>query len=422
MLKDLFFCVKEERSEVPREKAFLYIGGSYPQINSIETIKSLGVKTILTDRSLDSPLKPIADHFFNIDATDVNSFLKLADEIAEKFDLIGVYPIEDYAVLSATMVAKKFNVPYFDKLTAEVILNKFQFFNICLNNDILTPKSILIRSDSDLSTLNSTLLDEFNFPIIIKPVSSWGSQGVNILNSLSEHEFYNLVEIARQFSQDIMVQELIEGTLHNVDGVFLDRKYYPCNSYDRLPKSGFTNVTKTIIEPSNLSDDSIQTMHNLLSDVANLINLKDGPVTGDFIFSDGSLYLLEISPHFHSIHQSSIRTNGIHYPMKAWVSYLAGVVDSEKILDYQSISGVSVMSSYWSDKTGEISDIVINERLNTIDIIKDVHLRYKKGDELNSEISTWNCIALIWGFSNQRIHLLNDIDLASDMITVEFFK
>ena len=59
---------------------------------------------------------------------------------------------------------------------------------------------------------------------------------------------------------------------------------------------------------------------------------------------------------------------------------------------------------------------------NTIDIIKDVHLRYKKGDELNSEISPWNCIALIWGFSNQRSHLLNDIDLASDMIKVEFVK
>jgi len=414
--------VKEERSEVPKEKAFLYIGGSYPQINSIKTIKSLGVKTILTDRSLDPPLKSISDYFFNIDATDVNSFLKLADDIAEKFDLIGVYPIEDYAVLSATVIAKKFNIPYFNKLTAEVILDKFHFFNICLNNDISTPKSILVRSDSDLSALNSTLLNEFNFPIIIKPISSWGSQGVSILNSPSEQRFHKLVESARQFSQDIIVQEFIEGTLHNVDGVFLNRKYYPCNSYDRLPKSDFTNVTKTIIEPSNLPDDSIQTMHNLLSDVANLINLQEGPVTGDFIFSDGSLYLLEISPHFHSVHQSSIRTNGVYYPMKAWVSYLAGMVDPEKILDYRSISGVSAMSSSWSDKAGEISDIVIHERLNTIDIIKDLHLRYKKGDELNSEISAWNCIALIWGFSNQRSHLLNDIDLASDMIKVEFVK
>ena len=420
MLKGLFFCVKGREIKVTRTDAFLYIGGSYPQLRSIETIKNLGIVTILTDRSPNPPLKSISDHFYNIDATDLESFMKLGDEIANKFNLIGVYPIEDYAVPAATAIAEKFNLPYFDDLTAEILLNKYKSFDICSRNNILTPNSILIKSDSDIIESHSNIVDELGLPFLLKPVSSWGSQGVTIIHTVDKYEFSKAINLAREFSQEIIAQEVITGTVHNVDGLLLDKIYYPCNSYDRLPNIDFENVTKSILEPSGLPVEYIESMHNILNDTAKVMNLKNGPITGDFIFSKGSIYLLEISPHFHSIHQASIRTNGVHNPMKAWVSYLLGTSKPEDILNYQPTPGTSVMSSSWTDKSGEILEIFIDEDINNINEVRDVYILYEKGDSIISKISSWNCIALIWGFSNKRTSLLKAMDDASELIKVEF--
>jgi len=400
-------------------KAFIYIGGSYPQIRAFEAIKNLGITTILTDRSPNPPLKSLADHFFQIDATDVEAFIRLGDDISEKFDLIGVYPIEDYAVLSATALAEKFKIPYFDKFTAHIFLNKYESHNVWTSNGISTPDSILIKSGLNFVDLNTDILTKLTLPIIIKPVTSWGSQGVNVLYENDQYEFSRLITMSRRFSDDLIVQEYINGTIHNVDGVFLKNIYYPCNSYDRLPNPRFQNVTSTILEPSELENHIIDEMHFVLKKACNLIGLENGPVTGDFVFLDEDLYLLEISPHFHSVHQTSMRMNGTHYPMKSWIAYLSGCLNPQNILKESHLPGTSGLSSAWSDATGGISKILIDNRIYENTLIEDVHIRNQKGDKLATNDGILNCIALIWGFSEDRNALLTSMDEASQLIKVE---
>lgn len=63
---------------------------------------------------------------------------------------------------------------------------------------------------NDSANIIKRFSDDFNFPIIVKPVDRGSSMGVSIPKTLSELKIS--VEKALQFSSNIMIQEFIEGT------------------------------------------------------------------------------------------------------------------------------------------------------------------------------------------------------------------
>ena len=184
-------------------KKILLLGGSAQQVVAIKTAKTLGYHTVLCDYLVDNPGQHCVDKFYLVSTTDKNAVLEIA--IQERVDGILAYA-SDPAAPTAAYVAEKLGLPTNPYKSVEILCNKDKFRTFLAENDFETPRS---RGYASLEEVIEDI-EEYNFPIIIKPVDSSGSKGVTVLRTKEKLE--EAVKFAFSFSrsQRIIVEEFIE--------------------------------------------------------------------------------------------------------------------------------------------------------------------------------------------------------------------
>lgn len=184
-------------------KKILLLGGSAQQIVAIETAKKLGYYTILCDFLPDNPGQNYADKFYLISTTDKEAILKIA--FHEKIDGILAYA-SDPAAPTAAYVAEKMNLLGNPYKSVEILCNKDKFRKFLSDNNFNSPKSKGYNTSKNI--MND--INDFCFPIIIKPVDSSGSKGITVLKS--KNGLIEAIDFAFSFSRShrIIVEEFVE--------------------------------------------------------------------------------------------------------------------------------------------------------------------------------------------------------------------
>ena len=98
-------------------KKLLILGANPETIRLVDTAKSMGIYTIVTDPDPNAPAKKIADKSIDINGMDVDSLVKFCLE--EKVDgvLVG---IADRLIQSYQQVCEKLNLPcYGNQISCE---------------------------------------------------------------------------------------------------------------------------------------------------------------------------------------------------------------------------------------------------------------------------------------------------------------
>jgi biotin carboxylase len=160
-------------------KKILILGANPETIPLIETIKSIGIYTIVTDPDPNAPAKKVADNGINIDGMNVEKLVEFCKQ--EKVDgiLVGV---ADRLIEPYQKVAKALNLPcYGNEYQCEVLTNKGKFNNLCKEYDILTIPSIsLYKKDINVD------LENITYPIFIKPIDRNSGKGMSIAYNKDE--------------------------------------------------------------------------------------------------------------------------------------------------------------------------------------------------------------------------------------------
>ena len=117
-------------------KAFIYIGGSYPQIQGVKAIKKSGLFVILIDRNSNSPCSKYVDLHLRVDALEIEKIKKKLMQYILNYEFLGIYGIGDFA---NDTISK---------------LNVFLKINNNNNNDILTSFTNKINTHKIWSKLN----------------------------------------------------------------------------------------------------------------------------------------------------------------------------------------------------------------------------------------------------------------------------
>lgn len=184
-------------------KKILLLGGSAQQVVAIKTAKKLGYYTVLCDYLSDNPGQYEADKFYLESTTNKEKILEISAK--ENIDGIVAYA-SDPAAPTAAYVAEKMNLHTNPYKSVEILCNKDLFRSFLSENGFNTPKA-LGYSDKT-AALNE--IENFNLPIIIKPVDSSGSKGATVLRNLDEIE--EAIDFAFSFSRckRIVIEEYIE--------------------------------------------------------------------------------------------------------------------------------------------------------------------------------------------------------------------
>lgn len=195
----------------------LMLGTSAISVEMIEYAKSQGVYTIVTDffPPEKSKAKLIADESWSISTSDLSA---LEEKCRQEGVTAIACGISEFNQDMALELCERLNLPnYATKSAWQFNRNKASFKRICKEVD--AP----VATDYHLTdALSDEELDAIRFPVVVKPVDCWNSQGVSFCHN--KEELVQAYRHVRTLSDnpDVIVEQLINGQLHGSTYAFAD--------------------------------------------------------------------------------------------------------------------------------------------------------------------------------------------------------
>lgn len=191
-------------------KKILILGGTTSSMLVVETAKSMGVYTVVTDMNPLSPAKRIADKSYDISTSEIDAIAALIEE--EGID--GVFAAyDDQNTLFAALICEKLDLPFY--ATREQILatrSKTSFKSICKQYGVPTVKEYYGS--------------RIEFPCVVKPSDSYSAKGITICDN--ESSLQDAIGYALEYSPTS--QYLIEQ--------FMDPASTDCVNIEYLIRDG----------------------------------------------------------------------------------------------------------------------------------------------------------------------------------------
>jgi biotin carboxylase len=271
------------------KKTVIMIGGGIQEVKAIKIAQDSGYKVLVTDRSINSPCFQYADYFAVIDGRDIESLIAYTMINKKKLNITGVFTLTEL-VTSVAAVATAAELPSVTLSAAVSCQNKQLCKEIWYNNNVSTPKGRVVTSFSDAKVFFS----ELNHKAFVKPTVGFG--GVSSQKITSQDD---LKEFFININQEIIMEELLEGSMHDVNGVIDNYgTFHPMGIVDRFFMDDFPVEQKTST-PSCLNYDEQVELYKLLESAVKVLGINWGPVKGDAVFVDGKFSMLEVAPRLH---------------------------------------------------------------------------------------------------------------------------
>lgn len=360
-------------------KRILMLGGSTSQICAIKKAKEMGHYVIICDYLPDNPGQKVADEFYQVSTTDKEAVLELAKKI--NIDAVVCYA-SDPAAPTAAYVCEKLSFPTNPYESVMVLSNKDSFREYLKKHGFCTPEA---KAYTDLQTMMGDI-GRFKFPVMVKPVDSSGSKGINKVCQIKELEaaYYDAMQYSR--CKRIVVEEFIEKKGYQVsgDGFSVDGELkFRCFGNEFYSNNGIKEyVPLGECWPSVLNPEIQNKIHDELQRLITKLGMKTGAYNIEVILDkEDNVYILELGARnggslIPQITQYATGIDMVEYTIKAALGE-----------DCSSIF-MAEPKGYWSNymvhskKSGKLKEIKLNDRLkeNYVEFQTD----FQKGDEVKA--------------------------------------
>lgn len=395
-------------------KRILMLGGSTSQVCAIKKAKEMGLYVIICDYLPDNPGQFVADEFYQISTTDKNAVLDLASGL--NLDGVVCYA-SDPAAPTAAYVCEKLGFPTNPYESVMILSNKDTFRKYLKEHNFNTPKA---QSYTDLEILKNDI-HNFNFPVMIKPVDSSGSKGINKICFADEVEW--AYEDAMKYSRckRIVVEEFIQKKGYQVsgDGFSVDGKLvFRCFGNEFYSDNGIKEyVPLGECWPSFLSENIQNKIHNELQKLITSLGMKTGAYNIEVILDENdNVYILELGARnggslIPQITQYATGVDMVEYTIKAALG--------------EDCSGIRMTepTGYWSNymvhskKSGKLKQVHIADELK--DNFVEYQTDYKEGDEVTAFENAGHALGTMVFKYNSEAEMLDKIGKLTELVWVE---
>ncbi|MDN7228021.1 ATP-grasp domain-containing protein [Planococcus sp. N064] len=302
-------------------KKILILGGYTHMIDVVKTAKRLGMYTIVADRDVGSPAKAYADQSYNVSTSDIDMLAEIAE--AEAID--GVFNgFDDINTWHALALSKRLSLPFYaTEEQLEICSNKDRFKEYCRDYGI----PVIEEYNMDES-LKEEDLAKLTFPVIVKPVDSYASQGITVCYSAEELKEGYKKAADYSKSEKVIVERFIDNpygvmmfyTVRNgsvVLSAMTDR--YVHKQYQEHPP-----LPTATIFPSQHLDLYLEVLDQKVRTMLREMKIENGVLFIQSLFEDGEFYFYEMG----------FRLSGTQY--YTIVEKQTGINLLEMMLDYST--------------------------------------------------------------------------------------
>ena len=394
-------------------KKILLLGGANTQIPSILTAKKMGYYTITCDYLPDNPGHKFADEYHNVSTTDKEAVLALAKEL--QIDGILAYAT-DVAAATAAYVSEAMGFPTSPYKSVDILTNKDKFRAFLEENGFCTPRA---RGYSSVEEAKKDL-ENFKFPVMVKPVDSAGSKGVARMDDAGQLE--ELVENALQYSRckRFIIEEYVEKYRYQIagDGFSVDGKLvFRCFANEHFNKAASPYVPIGESFPYDMPKEVHEKVHAEIQRLLTLLDMKTQAYNFDIrIDKDYNVYLMEVGPRNggNMIAQVIEKATGIPF-----VEYMLKAAMGEDCSELKMVEPEGFWSCYilHTLKEGNFKRIQYTDEIKK-NIVEE-HIHVKEGEKLIPFTGSNGTVGVLILRYDSMEEMLHKMDNMYDYITVE---
>lgn len=267
------------------KKAVLIFGVGPLQESIIGRAKKMGLYTVGIDPCADATCKDCLDAFEVVPGQDYEGHCA----VVEKYGIDAIVTAAtDKPLVMMARIAEKYGFPFYSVETAKWSTDKFQMKQRFMEGGVPCAKGRLVKSVSEV--------EDFEYPVIIKPRDNSGSRGVKLCRSKEELEASMSEAFEVSKLDTVLVEEFIEGPEYSIEGLHHDGKSEVIQFTEKKTTEFPYNVELGHIQPANISDENKQKIRNIVARIGNALNFENCPSHTELKINERGIFVIETSP------------------------------------------------------------------------------------------------------------------------------
>lgn len=267
------------------KKSILIFGVGPLQKSIINRAKLMGLYTVGIDPAKDATCKDEVDAFEVVGGQDYEGTCA----VVEKYGIDAIVTAAtDKPLVMMARVAKKFGFPFYSVETAQWSTDKFQMKQRFMEVGVPCAKGRLVKSASEV--------EDYEYPVIIKPRDNSGSRGVKFCRSKVELD----ASISEAFEvsklDTILVEEFIDGSEYSIEGLHHDGKSEVIQFTEKTTTEFPYNVELGHKQPAKLTDEQKESIRIVIDRVAKALSFENCASHTEIKINDRGICVIETSP------------------------------------------------------------------------------------------------------------------------------
>ncbi len=389
-----------------KQKKILLLGGDYLLIPVIKAAHELGCYVITVDYLPDNIAHTYSDEYQYASTIDKEAVL----EIAKRCEIDGILTFTDSGVVTAGYVADQLGLPMPGPYESiQILQNKGLFRKFLAEHGFNVPKA---KSYSSAEQAWGER-DEWQYPVIVKPVDSAGSKGVTKVDS--EDQLLNAIYFALEFSisGEFIIEAWIEkdGCSSDSDCFSLNGEFqiltYSSQRFDSAAANPYAPAAYSW--PSTMGEKVENELSSELQRLISLLGMKSSIYNVETRLGlDGKPYIMEISPRGGGNRLAEVvrYATGVDMITDSVCAALGMSIEEVESWSYNGHWAEIMLHSY---QDGIFHELEISDEVKPY--VRDLDLWVKSGDEIHAFSSARYAIgSLILCFPTEEMMLekLND--------------
>ncbi len=268
-------------------KKILIIGASSLQVPGILKAKEMGFETAVVDFDPKAIGIKYADKYYNVSTIDKEGVYKAAKD----FGADGIVTLAtDMPMRSLAYACEKLNLVGIDYDTAVRATDKGEMIEAFEKYEVAHPWYYILKAGENIDSV----VDEINYPLIVKPTDNSGSRGVVLVHN--KEELYDAISYSTKESREgnIILEEYMVGPEVSVEVIALDGEPYVLQITDKLTTGAPHFVEMGHSQPSKLSRKIQEEIRTLAAKACKAVGLVNGPAHAEIIITDVGPKMVEI--------------------------------------------------------------------------------------------------------------------------------
>ena len=390
-------------------KRVLMLGGSLYQTYAIKEAKRLGYYVITCDYLPGNPGHKFAHEYHNVSTTDKEAVLALARKL--KVDGVVAYA-SDPAAPTAAYVCEQMGLPTSPYKSVEILSNKDLF------RDFLQKYSFTCPKAKGYDTYEEALKDinDYRLPVMVKPVDSSGSKGINKLTDWGQLKDFVADALNYSRRKRFLIEEFIVKKGHQISGdaFSVDGKlaFYCFGNefYDPNCDKDFAPLGECW--PFQMDQKYITDLAEQLQRLFTLLDMKSNAYNVEAIVGeDDKVYLLEVGARSGGslIPQVTEYATGVNM-----VTYVIKAAMGEDCSELKLVEPTGFWSNYMvhPTETGKYAGTWFDEEFkkkHLVDFVTDT----KEGEDVHKFRGAQDCtgeLILKYDSEEQMMQVIRDMD------------